>query len=129
MKLLHSEAGVNLFLFQDEFFVSGKRQVMAFCDELRRSGLDVQWKAFGRVNLIDEEMMRAMADCGCLELRFGIESGSDRDPAPDQERLHGGRNPGGDPKGGRDFSARGGLLRLGISLSRPWRISTNRYFR
>ena len=26
----------------------------------RRSGLDVKWKAFGRVNLTDEEMMRAM---------------------------------------------------------------------
>ena len=77
MKLLHREAGVDLFLFQDEFFVSGKRHVLAFCDELRRSGLDVRWKAFGRVNLTDEEMMRAMADCGCLELRFGIESGSD----------------------------------------------------
>ena len=41
------------------------------------SGLGVKWKAFGRVNLTDEEMMRAMADCGCVELRFGIESGSD----------------------------------------------------
>jgi radical SAM superfamily enzyme YgiQ (UPF0313 family) len=38
----------------------------------------VKWKAFGRVNLTDEEMMRAMADSGCLELRFGIESGSDK---------------------------------------------------
>jgi len=78
MKLLHREAGVDLFLFQDEFFVSGKRQVMEFCRELGASGLGVQWKAFGRVNLIDVEMMRAMADCGCVELRFGIESGSDR---------------------------------------------------
>jgi len=78
MKFLHERAGVDLFLFQDEFFVSGKRQVMAFCRELRESGLNVEWKAFGRVNLTDEEMMRAMADSGCLELRFGIESGSDR---------------------------------------------------
>jgi radical SAM superfamily enzyme YgiQ (UPF0313 family) len=37
----------------------------------------VEWKAFGRVNLVDDEMMRAMAGCGCLELRFGIESGCD----------------------------------------------------
>jgi len=73
MKRLHREAGVDLFLFQDEFFVSGKKHVMAFCDELERSGLNVKWKAFGRVNLTDEEMMQAMADCGCLELRFGIE--------------------------------------------------------
>jgi len=78
MKLLKREAGVDLFLFQDEFFVSGKRQVMRFCRELSASGFDVEWKAFGRVNLTDAEMMRAMADCGCIELRFGIESGSDR---------------------------------------------------
>jgi len=78
MEFLNREAGVNLFLFQDEFFVSGKRQVMTFCRELDRRGLAVQWKAFGRVNLVDEEMMRAMAECGCVELRFGIESGSDR---------------------------------------------------
>jgi radical SAM superfamily enzyme YgiQ (UPF0313 family) len=78
MALLHREAGVDLFLFQDEFFVSGKRQVLAFCRALERSGIDVEWKAFGRVNLTDVEMMQAMADAGCLELRFGIESGSDR---------------------------------------------------
>ena len=78
MKFLNKEAGVDLFLFQDEFFISGKRQVMEFCRELERSKLGVEWKAFGRVNLVDEEMMRAMADSGCLEIRFGIESGSDK---------------------------------------------------
>ena len=78
MALLHREAGVDLFLFQDEFFVSGKEQVMDFCRELNATGLKLSWKAFGRVNLVDTEMMRAMADSGCLELRFGIESGSDR---------------------------------------------------
>ncbi|MFB3893116.1 MAG: radical SAM protein [Phycisphaerae bacterium] len=78
MRILNKNAGVKLFLFQDEFFVSGKKQVMEFCRELVRSELGVEWKAFGRVNLMDEEMMHAMADCGCLELRFGIESGSDK---------------------------------------------------
>ena len=78
MKQLHEETGVEMFLFQDEFFVSGKRQVMEFCAELDKSGLQVAWKAFGRVDLTDEAMMQAMADCGCVELRFGIESGCDR---------------------------------------------------
>ncbi|MBN2192819.1 MAG: radical SAM protein [Polyangiaceae bacterium] len=77
MRHLHRQAGVDLFLFQDEFFVSGKRHVLEFCRELERSGLGVNWKAFGRVNLTDLEMMRAMVDSGCVELRFGIESGSD----------------------------------------------------
>jgi anaerobic magnesium-protoporphyrin IX monomethyl ester cyclase len=78
MRRLHDDHGVSLFLFQDEFFVSGKARVMEFCDALARSGLKVKWKAFGRVNLTDEPMMRAMAANGCCEIRFGVESGSDR---------------------------------------------------
>lgn len=78
MRHLHDHFGVELFLFQDEFFVNGKERVMQFCEELTRSGPRVKWKAFGRINLTDEEMMRAMAACGCCEIRFGIESASDR---------------------------------------------------
>ena len=78
MQYLFEKAGVNLFLFQDEFFVSGKRQVMEFCNELKDRNLAVRWKAFGRVNLVNEEMMQAMSDAGCVELRFGVESGSDQ---------------------------------------------------
>lgn len=78
MEFLHREADVDLFLFQDEFFVSGRRQVIEFCRELASRNIDVQWKAFGRVNLVDEEMMQLMARTGCVEIRFGIESGSDR---------------------------------------------------
>lgn len=78
MELLKRKADVNLFLFQDEFFVCNKERVMSFCAELSRRKLDVFWKAFGRVDLTDSEMMKAMADTGCVELRFGVESGSDR---------------------------------------------------
>jgi radical SAM superfamily enzyme YgiQ (UPF0313 family) len=78
MALLRQQASVSLFLFQDEFFISGKQHVMDFCQELHRRELDVRFKAFGRVNLVDAEMMRALADAGCVELRFGVESGSDR---------------------------------------------------
>jgi radical SAM superfamily enzyme YgiQ (UPF0313 family) len=78
MRLLRDRAGVELFLFQDEFFVSGKERVMSFCRALEKSGMGVKWKAFGRVNLTDVEMMEAMASSGCVELRFGIESASER---------------------------------------------------
>ncbi len=78
MKLLHEEGGVEMFLFQDEFFVCNKPKVMSFCRELEKAGLRVLWKAFGRVDLTDREMMEAMSKTGCVELRFGIETGSDR---------------------------------------------------
>lgn len=78
MKFLHEEAGADLFLFQDEFFVSSKERVVEFCEALERSGLNVMWKAFGRINLTDRETMEAMERTGCVELRYGIESGSNR---------------------------------------------------
>ena len=78
MRDVHERTGADLFLFQDEFFVSSKKNVLAFCEEFRASGLPVTWKAFGRVNLTDEATMRAMADAGCTEVRYGIESGSPR---------------------------------------------------
>jgi anaerobic magnesium-protoporphyrin IX monomethyl ester cyclase len=76
MKFVHEKSGADLFLFQDEFFVSSKRRVLDFCRELKKSGLPVQWKTFGRVDLTDEETMAEMADSGCIEIRYGIESGS-----------------------------------------------------
>jgi anaerobic magnesium-protoporphyrin IX monomethyl ester cyclase len=78
MVTLNEKTGQDLFLFQDEFFLSGKERAKAFCEDLKKRGLNLKWKAFGRINLVDEGLMEMMADAGCLELRFGVESGSDR---------------------------------------------------
>lgn len=77
MAELKKRAGVDLFLFQDEFFLFSPEGVTEFCNSLESSGLGVDWKAFGRINLSTTEMMKRMAETGCIELRFGIESGSD----------------------------------------------------
>jgi anaerobic magnesium-protoporphyrin IX monomethyl ester cyclase len=78
MKTLKERGGAELILFQDEFFVSGPDRVKRFCGELERQGLNLMWKAFGRINLTDQEMMAAMERTGCVEIRFGVESGSDK---------------------------------------------------
>ncbi len=80
MAMLHREHGVDLFLFQDEFFVSSRERVHAFCDALEAAKLvgEVKWKAFARINLANDDVMQHMADTGCVEIRFGIESGSNR---------------------------------------------------
>jgi radical SAM superfamily enzyme YgiQ (UPF0313 family) len=67
----------NLFLFQDEYFLASPERAKDFSRKLISSGLDIRWKAFGRVNLIDREAMELMAESGCVEIRFGLESGSD----------------------------------------------------
>ncbi|OGR13169.1 MAG: hypothetical protein A2341_08720 [Deltaproteobacteria bacterium RIFOXYB12_FULL_58_9] len=78
MRYLKDNGGADLILFQDEFFMSGPERVKTFCAELEHSGLNLLWKAFGRINLTDTAMMSAMEKNGCVEIRFGIESGSDK---------------------------------------------------
>ncbi len=77
MRWLHEEHGVRLFLFQDEFFVASDERARSFSRDLIASGLDVKWKAFGRINLIGPDTMKIMAESGCCEIRYGVESGSD----------------------------------------------------
>jgi radical SAM superfamily enzyme YgiQ (UPF0313 family) len=78
MTEMHRDHGVKQFLFQDEYFVSSPKRMVEFSRLLQRSGLDVTYKAFARVDLVNEESLRAMADSGCVEIRFGIESASDK---------------------------------------------------
>lgn len=74
---LKERGNTDLFLFQDEYFLSSPERAKDFSKKLIASGLNIRWKAFGRVNLIDREAMELMAKSGCVEIRFGIESGSD----------------------------------------------------
>ncbi len=74
---MHETCGVRQFLFQDEFFVSSPERMIDFSRRLKASGLDITYKAFARVDLVDDASLRAMAESGCVEIRFGIESGSD----------------------------------------------------
>ena len=78
MTLLYREHGVRQFLFQDEYFISSPARAKEFAALLVKSGIDVTYKAFARVDLVDEESLRALAGSGCVEIRFGVESGSDR---------------------------------------------------
>jgi anaerobic magnesium-protoporphyrin IX monomethyl ester cyclase len=70
--------GKRNFEFTDETFVLKRAAVFDFCRALRSKGLDVNWSCTGRVNLIDEELLKEMGAAGCRGLFFGIESGSDR---------------------------------------------------
>jgi radical SAM superfamily enzyme YgiQ (UPF0313 family) len=76
MRTLHDSAGIDLFLFQDEFFFANEQRVLDFCAALDATGMKVRWKAFGRVNLATDSSMEAMVRSGCIEFRLGIETGS-----------------------------------------------------
>ncbi len=77
MQHLHDQGGVELFLFQDEYFVSSAARVAELCAAFAELDFAPRWKAFGRIDLTDVATMEAMADAGCVEIRYGVESGCD----------------------------------------------------
>lgn len=78
MEYMNREFGVEEFLFQDEYFVSNPKRTIEFCRLLKRRKLKIQLKVFARVDLVNKESLKALAKAGCIEIRFGIETGSDK---------------------------------------------------
>jgi anaerobic magnesium-protoporphyrin IX monomethyl ester cyclase len=78
MTYLVRKCGVREIMFYDDVFTMKKSRVYEICDHIRSQGLKVRWEAPTRVDLVDGDLLRAMAQAGCIRLRYGIESG---DPA------------------------------------------------
>lgn len=70
------EYGTEHFWIMDETFTTSKIRLRAICEAFKRHG--VTWNCTGRVDLVDEEKIRMMAESGCTGIQFGVESGSQR---------------------------------------------------
>jgi len=76
---LHERYGVAYIHFMDDEFCMRKDFVMDFCRLFKeRFGGKITWGCAGRVNLMTEELIRTMADAGCVVIGYGIESGSQK---------------------------------------------------
>lgn len=82
IRILHSNYGIKYFHFIDDTFVMSRRFVYQFCQEInnlrRQLGSNITWGCNGRVNLMTEDLIAAMANAGCISIGYGIESGSQK---------------------------------------------------
>lgn len=79
MRILYDQYGVRYFHFIDDEFCLKKSFVFDFCKELKGEfNKNVSWGCAGRVNLMTEDLVAAMADSGCVLIGYGIESGSQK---------------------------------------------------
>ncbi len=76
MRDLRDAYGIRGFVFNDDTFVVNRKRVLDFCTLLEKELPDAVWYCNGRVNLMDEEMIQAMAKSGCVGIAYGIESGN-----------------------------------------------------
>lgn len=78
MELEHLKQKYHIegFAVVDDNFVVNKNAVKSVCESIKDLGL--RWSALSRVDTVDHELLEAMCDAGCIELKFGVESGSER---------------------------------------------------
>jgi len=70
--------GVTHFYISDDTFTMDKDRVIEFCEFLIKEKLDITWNAISRTDFIDEDILLAMRKAGCIQLSFGVESGSQK---------------------------------------------------
>ena len=75
-ELLHliKEYNIDGFAIVDDNFIVNKKKVHDICESIK--DLNLKWSALSRVDTIDQKLLEAMYDSGCIEIKFGMESGS-----------------------------------------------------
>lgn len=62
--------------FDDDTFTADKKHVLEVCKEITKRKLNIHWSVMGDAMITDQEMIDAMADAGCIGIKFGVESGN-----------------------------------------------------
>ncbi len=70
--------GVSFFYFSDDTFTMNPQRVIEICKRIVEKNLKIAWYAISRVDHVDEKMLCWMRRAGCIQISYGVESGSER---------------------------------------------------
>jgi len=70
------QKGQSFFYISDDTFTLKKDRVISICQKIIDKGLDIEWAAISRVNIVDDEILYWMRRAGCIQISYGVESGS-----------------------------------------------------
>ena len=74
MEHLVKKMGFKSVYFDDDTFNVGRERVLAICREITRRRLGVPWAIMARADLMDVEVLEALAGAGLHALKYGVES-------------------------------------------------------
>ncbi|MBW1945024.1 MAG: radical SAM protein, partial [Deltaproteobacteria bacterium] len=77
LELLYNR-GIRFFYFSDDTFTIKKDRVIEICKGIIQRGMHIEWYAISRVNHVDEDILLWMRKAGCIQISYGIESGSEK---------------------------------------------------
>lgn len=70
--------GIDFFYISDDTFTLRKDRVIAICQEIIHRNLKISWFAISRVSCVDADILYWMRKAGCIQISYGVESGSER---------------------------------------------------
>jgi len=77
LEQLHQK-GVSFFYISDDTFTMREDRVIQICMKIIEKRLKITWFAISRVNFVSEEMLYWMRRAGCIQISYGVESGSEK---------------------------------------------------
>lgn len=77
IELLYNK-GITFFYVSDDNFTINKNRVIEICKMILDKDLKITWAAISRVNYVNEDMLYWMRKAGCIQISYGIESGSEK---------------------------------------------------
>ena len=78
VETLVKKYGVDAIYFFDDDFCVWRQRVIDMCNEFKKRQIDFLWGCETRVDEIDDELARIMSEAGCIQIDFGVESGSQK---------------------------------------------------
>ncbi len=73
--VFNEKYGMDVFHFFDDLSTVNKSRMLEFCGLKMDSALKkVKWTITARVNLVDDELIKALKGAGCSQISFGFES-------------------------------------------------------
>jgi len=78
IEMLVKKYGVKNIMFFDDLFTLDKQRVKKICDLIKTKKLDFAWTCQARLDSVDEDLLKNMASAGCMQIGYGVETGSER---------------------------------------------------
>jgi len=73
---LVSQYNIDSIYFMDDTFLMNTEWIEEFCRKLSERNYCLKWSCYGRVDTVNEKIIQAIKKAGCVQVEYGIESGS-----------------------------------------------------
>jgi radical SAM superfamily enzyme YgiQ (UPF0313 family) len=74
IKLLYHDFGISYFYFCDDLTMAHGNRIDEICKMISGLRFNINWGCNGRLNIVNEYMLREMEKSGCVFINYGIES-------------------------------------------------------